>query len=64
VAYAIDFDRKACVGAEEVEDVRVFRMLATKLQAGKSPAAELLPQQNLRQRHFSPQCAGALQGQN
>jgi hypothetical protein len=48
MAGAVDFDRQACGGAEEVEDVISRRVLPTKFQ-GVGAEAEALPEQHLGQ---------------
>jgi hypothetical protein len=60
---AVDFDREAERGAVKVEDVRPDRVLAPEAQAADLPAAQGLPEQNLRQCHGAPQRACALEGE-
>jgi len=56
---AVNFDCEPHGRAVEIENVRIFGMLSAKLQAMQLAAAELLPEQYLGQRHFSPQISSA-----
>jgi hypothetical protein len=56
VRFSVDFNRKACGKADEVENERSGGMLATPFMPRRS-RPELPPEQHFRQRHLPPQLA-------
>ena len=61
VGFAIDFDRQACVAAEEIEAVRAGWMLPTEFDAGIL-TTQRLPENDFRKRHLATKSAGIADG--
>ncbi len=57
VGFAVEFHHQACLDTVEIKNKRTKRMLAAKLETGKSPAAQLGPQDPLGGRQLPAEAA-------